>query len=497
VRADGTPRLAWAMWKRFLLGGALIVAFSATAVATAALLEVKDVAQIISSGQPPISGIDEVIDRAEAGRPQTILVLGSDRRYADIKAKIPARSDTLMLIRLDPDKDATTVMSIPRDLKVSIPGHGTDKINAAYSLGGPRLAVQTVKRLLDININHVVNVNFGGFRSVVDYIRCVYVDVDRRYFNDKSGGQNYAAIDIRAGYQRLCGQDALDYVRYRHEDNDFIRAARQQEFLRQAKQQAVERGLVSLGGVKKLARLLKSYTQTDVHSVDAILRLIKLSILSAGHPVQEVHFPADLAGPEDPFVTVSQPRLRRAVHDFLNAHASKGARGRVRATRDDRRAARKRKRRPIVTVGLARFRQTGEKLAAAAQAHTPFPVYYPTLSTPGAVPADLNLVPRTYDIYDEHRNRHRAYRMVFRKGIVGEYYGVQGMDWRDPPILDRSFDKRHMAGRDYRLYYDGSRLRLVAWKTPRAVYWVSNTLALTIRNPQMLALARSLRRLGA
>ena len=69
----------------------------------------------------------------------------------------------MMLIRLDPEKDATAVMSIPRDLKATIPGHGVDKINAAYSLGGPKLAVTTVRSLLDIPINHVVNVNFGGF----------------------------------------------------------------------------------------------------------------------------------------------------------------------------------------------------------------------------------------------------------------------------------------------------------------------------------------------
>ena len=497
-REEGIPRLAWGMWKRFALAGAIIIVFTATAVATAALLEVKDVASIIRSGQPPIKDIGQVIDRAEAGQPQTILVLGSDRRYADIKTHTPARSDTIMLIRLDPDKSATTVMSIPRDLKVQIPGHGTDKINAAYSIGGPKLTVQTLKSLLGISINHVVNINFGGFREAVNYLHCVYIDVDRRYFNDNSGpGPDYAVIDIKPGYQKLCGQDALDYVRYRHEDNDIIRAARQQDFLRQAKDQAARRGLVSLGGIKSLTRILSHYTQTDVRSTDAVLRLIKLGILSAGHPIQEVHFPAILGAPDDPFVEVRPDALQKAVHDFLNARASKGARGRVHSTAAERKLARRSKRRPTVTAGLTDFRQTGEKEAAAAQAKLPFPVYYPSLAMPFAQPADLNLVPRTYDIFDEDHHRHRAYRMVFKKGIVGEYYGVQGMDWMDPPILDRGYDKRRMAGREYHLYWDGSRLRLVAWKTPHAVYWVSNTLALTIKNKQMLALARSLTRLGA
>ena len=496
MRSDGSPRLAWGMWKRFLIGGVAIALLTASAVATAALLQVKDVAQILSA-EKPIKGINQAIDRAEAGQPQTILVLGTDRRFADIKAKAPARSDTLLLIRLNPDRAATTVMSIPRDLKVNIPGHGTDKINAAYAIGGPVLTVKTVKTLLEIPINHVVNINFGGFRRAVNYLGCVYVDVDRRYFNDNSGlGPDYAAIDIKPGYQKLCGQDALDYVRYRHEDNDLIRAARQQDFLRAAKERAAVRGLISLGGIKKLARLLKDYTQTDIRSSDAILRLVKLGILSAGHPLQEVHFPALLGGPTDTFVNVDLRALQKAKYDFLHAKASTGARGSVPSTAAERKAARKRKPKGAVTAGLVAFKQTGEREAASAQAHLPFPVYYPTLSTPYAQPADLDLAPRTYDIYDEHHRRFKAYRMVIKKGIVGEYYGIQGTTWMNPPILDRSYEKRRLGPRTFRLYWDGNRLRLIAWKTRRAAYWISNTLALTIPNKQMYALARSMRRLG-
>ena len=148
----------------------------------------------------------------------------------------------MLLVRADPNKDAIAVMSIPRDLKAEIPGYGSDKINAAYEQGGPRLTVRTIKKLFEdatgetFPINNVINVNFGSFRRAVDYIGGVYVDIDRDYFNDNSGGgERYAAIDINPGYQKLKGQDALDYVRYRHTDNDFIRAARQQDFLRQAR----------------------------------------------------------------------------------------------------------------------------------------------------------------------------------------------------------------------------------------------------------------------
>src|SRR6476469_6343458 len=113
------PRPGLGLIKRFALGAALIALLSAGATATAGLLEVKTVADIIKTGKT-IPGIDHVLDDVSGGGPQTILVLGSDRRYGDGKGT-PARSDTIMLIRLDPSKEATAVMSIPRDLVVDIP----------------------------------------------------------------------------------------------------------------------------------------------------------------------------------------------------------------------------------------------------------------------------------------------------------------------------------------------------------------------------------------
>jgi hypothetical protein len=84
---------------------------------------------------------------------------------------------------------------------------------------------------------------------------------------------------------------------------------------------------------------------------------------------------------------------------------------------------------------------------------------------------------------------------VLSKGLAGEYYGVQGMTWKDPPILDGAHDTRTVNGRKLDLYYDGRRLRLVAWRTKRAVYWVSNTLSQSLNSRQMIAIADSLRRL--
>jgi polyisoprenyl-teichoic acid--peptidoglycan teichoic acid transferase len=483
------PRLAWAMWKKFLLAGGLIMLLTGAAVATGALLQVKEVAQIIRTGQPTLK-LGAVIDPAEAGKPQTLLILGSDQRYLDRKQHNPSRSDTIILIRLDPNKEATAVMSVPRDLKVDIPHHGTDKINAAYAVGGPKLTVETLKSLLGISINHVVNINFGGFRRVVNYLGCVYVDVDRRYFNNNLGpGPDYATIDIQPGYQKLCGQDALDYVRYRHEDTDLVRAARQQDFLRLAKEQAARKGLLNLGDAKTLTRIVSHYTQTDIKSSDAILRLFKLGILSAGHPIREVHFRSNVG---QSYVTASSNQLQSTIHEFLNAQSSK-TRGHLQSTPAERKVAKRQKKGKVLVAGLVDGSKDGQDQAIAIANQVPFPVYYPKLRYQLSVYAGPA---RSYAIRGPDQKLHRAYRMVLKKGIVGEYYGVQGTNWTNPPILDGPSHEMKVAGRKLKLYYDGRRLRLVAWKTPRAVYWISNTLLQTLSDKQMIAIAGSLARLG-
>ncbi len=92
----------------------------------------------------------------------------------------------MILVRLDPHQRATALMSLPRDLVVDIPGHGRQKLNAAFAYGEDRLTLRTVRDLLKIPIHHYVRVTFWGFRGAVDRLGCVYVDVDHKYFNDNS-----------------------------------------------------------------------------------------------------------------------------------------------------------------------------------------------------------------------------------------------------------------------------------------------------------------------
>jgi polyisoprenyl-teichoic acid--peptidoglycan teichoic acid transferase len=490
------PRLAFGMYKRFLLGALVLVLASAGTVATAALLEVKDDANLFlqgSKGESLGRDVPGALDDVDSGGPQTILLLGSDARYIDAKDRNPVRSDTIILLRLDPSKGATSVLSIPRDLKVSIPGHGTDKINAAYAIGGPALSIKTIKGLLHIPITHVVNINFGGFRRAVDRLGCVYTDVDRRYFNDNrppfGGGGDYATIDVKAGYQKLCGQDALDFVRYRHFDTDLVRAARQQQFLTDAKAQIGVGKLFS--DRKALLKIFGQYTQTDIRSQSAILRLLKLAVESAKNPVKEIKFPGDITGD---YVTATPEHVTSVVHQFMDA--TPVAKPKTDTGSSAKRKSSKRSRKSSSTAlppGMIRAGTGGEDEAVRLALKVPFSVYYPKAAIAGA--QMLTDHSRAYDIYDRNGHRYRAYRMVFKTDDLGQYYGVQGMNWKGPPILDDPSETLSMGGRRFELFYDGSKLRLVAWRTGNNVYWVSNTLSSSLGNRQMLALARSVGRI--
>src|SRR3569833_1353313 len=199
------PRPGRGVLGRFLLAGLLIFLCAAATTATAALLQVKQISDTFGQLATPVDK-DTVtaLDDVDAGDPQTLLILGSDERYIDKVQGNPARSDTIILLRLDPGRKATAVMSIPRDLKVEIPtknGPVTDKINAAYSIGGPALTVKTIKQLTGLKISHVVNIDFHGFQHAVDRLGCVYVDVARRYYSDNNppngSATGYATINVQ------------------------------------------------------------------------------------------------------------------------------------------------------------------------------------------------------------------------------------------------------------------------------------------------------------
>jgi hypothetical protein len=277
----------------------------------------------------------------------------------------------------------------------------------------------------------------------------------------------------------------LDYVRYRHTDNDFVRAARQQDFLRQARSQAALGELLS--HPKELVKAFRHDFEVDdsLDSTKEVLSLLRLGVYAASKVkgMRQVDFPAREDGD---YVVASKADLRRALDDLLHSRPAR------RPSRPSR--PRRRSRARTAAPALEDARTDGESQAILAANRLGFPFYFPTRRLAGSSYDDEK--PRVYTIRDEDGRSHRAYRLVLEKpGALPEYYGVQGTTWKDPPILDEPSETREVGGRRLRLFYDGRRLRLVAWRTPRAVYWVSNTLRNTLSEREMLGIAGSLRRM--
>jgi polyisoprenyl-teichoic acid--peptidoglycan teichoic acid transferase len=500
-------------WWRFALASVLIVAVSAAATAAATLLYLDSIANAIQPKNDKLQKrLNKFLADAGDGGAQTFLVIGSDKRANE--AEDPGRSDTTMLVRLDPDKGLISMMSIPRDLKVEIPGYGTGKFNEAYAYGGTKLTLQTVKDLTDLPINHVVNVDFLGFAQGVYAIGCVYVDIDRRYYHSNvESAEQYAEINVQPGYQLMCGKQALDYVRYRHTDTDIVRSARQQEFLSAARSRISVQDLVFDQG--ELVEAFTDYTTSDISDGKTLLEVLKLLGASANATINEVNFPAEL-GPS--FVYTTPGAVEAAVQEFLGGETTQEAKAAQRQSREEAEAGKQKhkkqkpkkkqkQKKPKVEVAkpgtdrLVPASEAGEAEAeiAARRSRGFFPIYYPT-RLPEATrfvetdPYEKVVDPYVYNLKDEDDDRHIAYRMVLVAELSDgtHYFGVQGIrGWSDPPILDDPSLTKTIHGRDYDIYVDGENVKMVAWRRGENVYWVSNDLLRTLTNDQMIGMARS------
>jgi LCP family protein required for cell wall assembly len=178
----------------------------------------------------------------------TILVLGSDARtkgLAEPGSTIggPSRSDSILLIRAGGGKSAR--LSIPRDTVVDIPGHGRDKINAAYAIGGPSLTILTVEQYLGIDVNHLVEVNFANFPDFIDALGGIDIKTGCVVSKINGGTRNGGyTLRLRKGSNHISGKQALALARTRKNDckpseNDLTRARRQQKIMAAIKSRTV------------------------------------------------------------------------------------------------------------------------------------------------------------------------------------------------------------------------------------------------------------------
>jgi polyisoprenyl-teichoic acid--peptidoglycan teichoic acid transferase len=203
-----------------------------------------------------------------------ILLLGTDQREGETSAP---RTDTIIVATLDPQTKSAGMVSLPRDLWVTIPGYGNERINAAYELGelskkggGPELARKTVEHLLGVPIHHYALIGFAGFQKLVDQVGGVVIDVERPIKDDEYPDRDYSVrrIFFQPGLQRLNGEAALWYVRTRHADSDFGRARRQQQFLLALRKQALQLNL--LPKAPAILATLSDTIKTDLRPSDML-----------------------------------------------------------------------------------------------------------------------------------------------------------------------------------------------------------------------------------
>ncbi len=517
------PRTRGGALLRFALAAVIVIVFAAGTTAVAGLLQVQNVVNDLDLS-PSLAHAD--VKLPPAGAPETLLLIGSDHRAGS--PYIDSQTDTMLLVRLNAASKTINLLSIPRDLKVTLPNGDIGKLNAAYTVGGgPNGLIDTLKAQVfpGFQVNHIIDINFTGFSDLVDAIGCVYSDVDHRYYN-VSGPypDDYSSIDIQPGYQKLCGNDqavtgALPFVRFRHTDTDLVRNARQQDFLRWAREGY---GFSQLFANRdKLLRIIGKHGQTDrgLHSLNGVLNLLDLVLNLQGTQIKQISFPAQLAAcggsvtvngvaEQTPcYVTATSPQAEaNAYHAFMTPTTSS-------PLPKPTSGGHKRSTRHLSNAGLSADPKDGVGQAEAL-GRAGLSVYYPTevyntANGPSQYCSDItgNCVgygepasayigsyPRQYLIHADGRS-YPSYRItVDINSQLGEYYGIQGTEWRNPPILNKPTQTQDVDGRQLLEYFDnGKKLTMVAFRTKTAAYWVSNSLTDSIPNHQLEAIAASMK----
>ncbi|NLB89215.1 MAG: LCP family protein [Syntrophomonadaceae bacterium] len=201
---------------------------------------------------------EEVLERQDGER-TNILVLGVDARPGETRS----RSDTMMLVSIDPKLDKAAIISIPRDTKVEIPGSGTQKICAANVIGGPQFAVKTVENLMNVKIDYYVEMDFNGFEDIINTLGGVTIDVPQKMYKPSEG------IDLKPGVQKLNGKDALAFVRFRdYVNGDIDRTVMQQTFIKALADEVLQPKTITK--LPKLVSQVNQYVNTNMGIKDML-----------------------------------------------------------------------------------------------------------------------------------------------------------------------------------------------------------------------------------
>jgi LCP family protein required for cell wall assembly len=264
--------------------------------------------------------------------PFSVLLLGIDQRDDERESgSDPGRTDTMMLLWVDPQAKAAGLIGIPRDLWVDIPGFGKGRVNSAYTYGelykarveggGPALAKRTVEANLGLRVDYYALVNLHGFEQLIDTLGGVVIDVDRPIKDDEYpfGDYGIQRLYIPVGLQFMNGALALQYARSRHSENDFGRMRRQQKVLFAARQRALQ--LNMLPRAPALLGQLRDLVSTDL-SLDQLLRLAKLGQQIDVDRIQHLVIGPPLVWEANPAageyeLLWDRPRVQQALHEFV------------------------------------------------------------------------------------------------------------------------------------------------------------------------------------
>ena len=287
-------------------GRVLIIIFSAiifvAAVAAAVFfIYINSINNTINSlSSAEVENILTPIESPE--EPVTILILGRDSRDTEDEM---GRADTIMLLYLDPKDSTGSLLSIPRDTLVDIPGHGQDKINAAYAYGGEELMIKTIQDFIGAEINHYVTLDFQGFIDLIDAMGGVDITIDRPLVDEKSGA------NLSPGDHHLTGEQALAYTRSRSTElGDIGRIQRQQNLFKELIAQKLN--VQYLSNVPHYFNILIENTRTDLE-VLTILRYSKAALSFDPESFGTSIIPTHSDWIEDNTISVQIPDQEEAV----------------------------------------------------------------------------------------------------------------------------------------------------------------------------------------
>lgn len=309
--------LRWMGWS-FLF--TLVIMVSATLGAIVAVITPFNVSETPTKKEVSVGELFRRGFQYGISRPVNILVMGIDQ-VPEAKERSPeifsGRSDTMLLVRLNPEDHRVNVLSIPRDTQVDIPGLGTEKINYANVEGGANLALQVVSQTLNnVPIDRYVRISTGAFRELVDVLGGVEVYVPKpMVYEDKTQG---LSIDLQPGKQTLNGQQAEGFARFRQDELGDIGRAQRQQALIKALQQKLSNPL-TLTRLPKVFSVLQKYIDSNL-SVGEMLAISQFTLQLEQSDLQMVLLPGRFSAPDEYIASywiADQAGLDRVMRNYF------------------------------------------------------------------------------------------------------------------------------------------------------------------------------------